>query len=179
MGPRDDKGLMPPVSVSKAGHMSEIQTGTRQLAKIGIRSLRKKRPVPPPPLVLSTDLELDEFGTGQAYDCGRNKELVSSPREDLEGFKQVEEDEQSGKMKAFNRSMELRYDAAGNLLERPEPDPIDLKYQKFNVRRPWSSKAKPLLQPPSPLLATAATAVSETSLGKDDRTSAENPEVAE
>ena len=60
-------------------------------------------------------------------------------------------DTMANKERSFHRTMELRYNAEGELLEKPEADPVDLKYMKYGVRRPWSSKYKaPQAETPIP-----------------------------
>ena len=75
--------LMPPPSVSKAGYMTEITTGTRQLAKASIGEMKKRRKNKSHIFVLPLEVDLEEFGTGQVSDTGRDKEFLSSPREDM------------------------------------------------------------------------------------------------
>eukprot|EP00755_Sulcionema_specki_P036550 Sspe_Gene.22399::Locus_8523_Transcript_1_1_Confidence_1.000_Length_3186::g.22399::m.22399 len=137
--------MVPAPSVSKTGFMSELSIGTRQLAKasiIGMQKKHRKRVHKPPPIGVIVELDLDEFGKGLPQDRGRTHELLSSPREDTRVTKQVEHDQAVVKAKSFNRSMDLRFDPDGKPVNPPPPDPVDLRYQKYNIRRPWSSQTR-------------------------------------
>ena len=84
------EAIIPPASVSKAGFMSEVTTGTRQLAKASLPTKAARKPRSGGSAFMpALGIELEEFGTGQALDQGRNKELLSSPREDVHASKRV------------------------------------------------------------------------------------------
>ena len=142
----DDRyiNIIPPQSISKAGYMSEISIGTRQFAKsniVGVKKKKKKkksleRSIPGIPI----NLDLDAFGTGEAFDKGRSEELLSSPRENVDFSMKIVNDRKVTKCSTFNKTMDIKYDEGGELLLRPEADPVDKKYEKYCVRRPWSSR---------------------------------------